>query len=150
MTPGLVGSVAALLAASFAGVALYINVAEQPARLALDDRALLAEWKVSYTRGLIMQVSTAVASGLLALAAAWVAWDWRWLAGAVVILTNIPYTLIAIMPVNKALMTTQPEAAGVQTRAFVEQWALLHAGRTLLGLIATVLFLWALAAPYTG
>jgi hypothetical protein len=144
---GLVGLVAALLAASFAGVALYINVAEQPARLALDDRALIAEWKVSYARGLVMQVSTAVASGLLALAAAWIAWDWRWLAGAAAILANIPYTLIAIQPVNKALMTTQRGGAGAQTRALVEQWALLHAGRTLLGLIATALFLWALAAP---
>jgi Domain of unknown function (DUF1772) len=144
----LVGLVAALLAASFAGVALYINVAEQPARLALDDRALIAEWKVSYARGLVMQVSTAVASGLLALAAAWIAWDWRWLAGAVAILANIPYTLIAIQPVNKALMTNGPGAAGTQTRALVEQWAVLHAGRTLLGLIATALFLWALAAPF--
>jgi hypothetical protein len=69
--------------------------------------------------------------------------DWRWLLGAVVLLANWPYTIFVIMPTNRHLMNTPAEAATAETRRMLERWGVLHAGRSALGLVATLIFLWA-------
>jgi Domain of unknown function (DUF1772) len=106
------GQLALTIAAVFSGAALYVNVAEQPARLKLDDRALLTEWKPADQRGFAMQASLAVLGFLLGLIAWWQTSEWRWLLGAALLLANSPHTLIAIMPTNNKLMATPLEQAG--------------------------------------
>jgi hypothetical protein len=137
----LAGELALTIAAVFTGAAIYINIAEQPARLQLDNRSLLAEWKPAYKRGYIMQASLAIVGGVFGLVAYFSALDWRWLFGAVVLLANWPYTIFMIMPTNRRLMDTPSETATAETRRMLERWGALHAGRSALGLVATLIFL---------
>jgi hypothetical protein len=137
-------NLALITAAAFAGAAIYVNVAEQPARLVLDDRALLAEWKPSYARGKTMQASLALVSTVLGLCDGYLTRDWEWFVGAALILAPWPWTLFVIMPVNKLLEETPVAAANAQTRALIVKWGTLHAGRSALGTAATLVYLWAI------
>ncbi|MFC4171301.1 DUF1772 domain-containing protein [Microvirga sp. GCM10011540] len=139
----LTGQFALVVAALFSGAALYINVAEQPARLGLDDRSLLAEWKPAYKRGTVMQAPMAIVGFLLGLAAWWQTGHIGWAIGGLLMVANWPVTLFAIMPINNRLMATDPAAAGPESRAMIKRWGSLHAARTALGFAASLAFLWA-------
>lgn len=138
----LIGQLALIVAALFAGAAVYVSACE-PARLVLDDRALLTEWQPSYKHGAAMQAPLAAIGFLLGVAAWWQLGDWRWLAGALVLIAAWPYTLLIIKPTNDRLLATEPSVAGPESRAMIENWGRLHAVRAAIGVLATILFLWA-------
>jgi hypothetical protein len=131
------------VAAVFTGAAFYVNAVEQPARLKLDDRALLAEWKPAYERGAVMQASLAIVGFLLGLAAWQLEHNLLAAIGAVLIILPWPITLLLIAPTNTRLKQTAEGDAS--TRALILKWGRLHAFRTLAGLAATTTFVAALA-----
>jgi hypothetical protein len=140
------GLFALAVAALFTGAAFYVNFAEQPARLELKDRPLLAEWQKSYPLGFAMQAPLALIGFILGAVAWWQTGKPAFLVGALLILANWPWTLLAIMPVNKALMATDLDKAGAKTRDLIVKWNTLHAVRTALGALAVISFLFALSA----
>jgi Domain of unknown function (DUF1772) len=140
------GLIALVLAAIFFGAAIYINVAEHPARLKLAVGATLEQWGPSYKRGFAMQASLAVASSLFGFVAWWMSANPLWAIGSVIILINWPYTLLVIMPVNHRLEATPIAEASPETKALLVHWGRLHAGRSGLSFIATLIFLAAAAA----
>lgn len=140
----LVGVFALVFAAFFSGAAFYINFAEQPARLKLEPKQLLKQWAPSYKQGFIMQSALAVLSGLTGIYAYTQTQDWRWILGAVLILANWPYTLLVIMPTNHKLLAIKENDVNASTVGLIRHWGKLHAVRTLLGLLATGVFVWVL------
>lgn len=137
----LAGLLAIVAAALFAGAAIYIAVAEHPARLMLDDDAALSQWKPAYARGFAMQATLAVIGFALGTWTWWQTGNGWWLAGALVLVANWPWTMLAIMPTNHALAAIAPGAAGPASRALLVRWGHLHAVRSGLGTLAVVLSL---------
>jgi len=137
------GEFALVVAALFTGAAIYINWAEQPARLGLEDSPMLEEWKPSYARGFQMQASLAVIGFILGTLEWMVTGRSIWFLGALALVANWPFTIFVIMPVNKELEATPIERADERTRALIEKWGALHGVRSALGLLSVGLFLWA-------
>jgi hypothetical protein len=142
----LAGQLALTAAALFTGAAFYINFAEQPARLALDNRSLLAQWKPAYKRGYTMQATLAIGGFVLGFLAWFLTGRLAFIAGAVLMVANWPWTIFGILPTNNTLMATELSEAGDQTRDLLVRWNSLHAVRTGFGGLAVVAFLFALSS----
>jgi Domain of unknown function (DUF1772) len=131
-------------AALFAGAALYINVAEHPARMSFETSVAVKQWALSYKRATWLQAPLA----LLGFAAGLTAWllgaSIVWLAAALLMGAVVPFTFIAVMRTNNKLLAPDRDLASPETRALLEKWGKLHAVRTSLSLVATVLCIWLL------
>ena len=134
-----------LFAAAFAGAAVYVAAVEQPARLALDDRAALAQWKPSYARGRVMQAALAAIGGALALWVWWEGRDWLWLIAGLLLLAPWPFTIFLILPTNHRLETIPEDAPTVDTRVLLIRWGHLHLVRAALGCASMLVMLLALS-----
>lgn len=137
------GPVALAFAAAYFGAALYSVLVEQPARLSLDDRALVKEWTPSDRRGLAMLALLALASAIAALVEYGGGHDVRWLIGAAFVIASWPYMFFVVVPINNRLLDASADGAGA--RGLVAAWGLLEWGQVGLGLVASAIFVAALS-----
>ena len=71
----LAGLIALTFSAAFCSAAIYINLAEHPARMLLDDTNALAQWGPSYDRAFNYQGGLAVLSGAAGARSGMVFWQ---------------------------------------------------------------------------
>lgn len=133
--------IAVLSCTLFTGAAIYINLVEHPARMGCDTKTAATVWAPSYKRATVMQASLAILSFLAGVSAWLLSGDVIWLAGAVVIGLVVPFTFIAIMPTNHQLLEPGRDLASDETRNLLEKWGRLHAVRSVLSLVASVIYL---------
>jgi len=139
-----VGLVATCSSGLFAGAALYINLVEHPARMSCGVELALREWAPSYTRAAVMQASLAVLGSLAGLLA-WALGDGLgYLAGGLLLLAVVPFTLVVIRPTNTRLLQLHIQGQVGNAQDLLERWNTLHAVRSALGIIAFVAMLLAL------
>jgi len=139
--------VAVLCCILFAGAAIYINVAEHPARMGCDTKTAATVWMPSYKKATLMQAPLAVISFLAGVAVWLLGGGLLWLIGAVLIGLVVPFTFIAIMPTNNQLLAPGRDLSSAETRSLLEKWGRLHAIRSALSFLASIVYLLSLIGP---
>jgi hypothetical protein len=134
--------IAVLSCSLFTGAAVYISFIEHPARMQCGVELAATEFAPSYRRATVMQ-ATCAAFGLLSSIAAWLAGAsvW-WLIAGLLLGSVIPFTLIAILPTNKRLLSPTLDRRSVEAERLLERWGRLHAVRSVLSGLALLLFLY--------
>jgi hypothetical protein len=133
--------VATIACGLFSGASIYINLVEHPARMECGTELAATVFTLSYRRAALMQASLA-ALGFLCAVIAWLAGGtlW-WLVGGLLLGLVIPFTLLVIMPTNQQLLSPTLDRRSSHTRELLVRWGQLHAVRSILSLVALVIFL---------
>jgi Anthrone oxygenase len=132
---------AVLCCTLFAGAAIYINLVEHPARMGCDTKTAATVWAPSYERATVMQAPLAALSFLAGVGAWLFAGGILWLIGAVLIGLVIPFTFIGVMPTNHQLLAPGRDLSSIETRSLLVKWGRLHAVRSVLSLLASIVYL---------
>lgn len=136
--------IATLSSGLFAGASIYINLVEHPARMQTGTRPALAEFVPSYKRAMVMQVSLAIVGFLSALVAWGARSDTRWLVGGGLLVSVMPFTVLAILPTNKKLFDPATAKDLELAEKLLTRWGKLHAVRSVLSLASLLTFLFLL------
>jgi hypothetical protein len=137
------GTLALALAAAFSGASFYVNWVEQPARLKLDEEALLSEWGPSDSRAVALLAALALLAAIAGFIAYFESQDVRWAFGALVIIASWLYAYFVMAPLDNQIRSLRGGEVAA-ARALVRQWGIVESGLTVVGLAAVALFLWAL------
>jgi Domain of unknown function (DUF1772) len=95
-----------------------------------------------------MQAPLAILSFLAGLGAWLLGGGILWLIGAVLIGLVVPFTFIAVMPVNHQLLFPGRDLSSAETRSLLEKWGRLHAVRSVLSFLASIVYLASLIGCY--
>lgn len=132
--------IAILSCTIFAGAAIYINVAEHPARLECGTEIAATVFPPSYTKAAAMQVSLAILATISGVTIAMNGGSWLWYVGAFLIFFVIPFTFIAIMPTNNQLLDPECDRASPETEKLLRKWGVLHAIRSFSSALGSILY----------
>ena len=120
----------------FAGVALYISLVEQPARLASSPEVALAEWRFSFKRAALLQLVLVAVGVLSAIAAFYAGRGVSVFVAGIQLAIVVAWTLIVVMPVNRQLLDPARVSTTPDTDVLIKKWGRLHMIRTIAALLS--------------
>ena len=123
--------VAILMATLFSGAALYVSLVEHPARMECGTELAATVFGPSYRRAAVMQAILALAATIAGIRA--------W----------FPDTRLGWFLTNKRLLDSKLDRTSEAARRPLHRWGTLHWVRSVLGLAASVVFLWLVLSSST-
>jgi uncharacterized membrane protein len=138
--------VATLCSGLFAGAAIYINLAEHPARMECGTAAAVTEFRPSYRRAAVLQASLAAVGSLAAVLGWWQGNGATLLVAGLLFGAVVPFTVIVILPTNKPLLDPSLDAGSQEASVLLRRWGRLHMVRSVLSGIAFILLVIHMAA----
>src|SRR6266481_2853153 len=136
--------IAVLMCALFTGAAVYITFVEHPARMQCGVEIAATQFAPSYRRATLMQATCAALGLLASLAASLAGASFWWLIAGDLLGAVIPFTLIALLPTSKRLLSQTLDRQSVEAERLLERWGRLHAARSVLSGVSRLLFLYLL------
>lgn len=123
---------ALVFTALFFGVSTYISFVEHPARLGCPTAAALAQWRQSYVRSVAIQITLVFLAVGCSLMAYLLGFDLSILLGGILLVTVVPFTMIIIIPISRALSDHSRGAETPGTLTLLEQWGDFHSVVTII------------------
>jgi len=102
------------------------------------------EFAPSYKRATLLQLPLALVGSLAGGLAAWRQANTRLVVASLLLMAVVPFTLVAILPTNNRLLDPLLDPSSGKAIALLTRWGRLHAVRTVLSLVAFLIFLWQL------
>ncbi len=131
---------ATLCSGLFAGAAAYVTVAQVPALQSCGIDLAARVFPPTYRRAAAMQAPLALVGVIAGLVAWWSTRHVTTLVAALLLGSVVPYTGFVVMRVNKRLLAPDLDVTSSATAQLLSQWGRLHSVRTLLGVVAFLLF----------
>lgn len=127
-----------LTAAAFAGICLYIGVAQQPVRMGLAPAAALDDFRAVIPRAEKVQAPLLVVCLLATALHLVVAPQWPVAAGGSLLLAVLVFTLVGVLPINRHLLSGAAADHLRESDQALRRWGRRHTLRTAAAVVGAV------------
>ncbi|KAG0213567.1 hypothetical protein B0O80DRAFT_421024 [Mortierella sp. GBAus27b] len=130
----------------FAGTALNYNTIIMPSLRNFSASSSLSVWAEMFKRAYPTQISMIIFSAVSGSGLFYKTRNPYYLAGAAMMILNLPYTFTLMMPINNELLNIRKQGSGGDTsrvEPLLNSWETRHFGRTVLGFGALAVTLFA-------
>jgi hypothetical protein len=140
----LIAIITVLAATFFCGAAFYVTLVEHPARIQQGTAFALQEFVAALPRVRALQRGLAICSILGSLVLGLQTHDRLWFAGTGAMFLILPFTWLALTPINSRLLKWPPEGDLSVAEGLLVLWGRRHMVRDVLSLLGSIIFVYIL------